>query len=128
MFRQQSTLGETLAQQPGVSSTGFAPGSSRPIIRGLGQDRIRILENGLDSGDVSSIGPDHAVAIDTLSVERIEVVRGPGSVVYGSDPFGGIIHATTPSPSPEAFRGQVQAAAGRGEVVPSAATRPTSGG
>ncbi len=85
-LRKQSSLGETLAQQPGVTATSYGQGSSRPVIRGLGQDRIRILENGLDTGDVSSIGPDHAVAIDPLAAEQIEVVRGPATVLWGPTP------------------------------------------
>ncbi len=92
LMRQQSSLGETLAQQPGVTATTYGQGSSRPIIRGLGQDRIRILENGLDTGDVSSIGPDHAVAMDPLAAEQIEVVRGPATVLWGANAIGGVVN------------------------------------
>jgi len=91
-LRKQSTLGETLAQQPGVTATTYGQGSSRPVIRGLGQDRIRILENGLDTGDVSSIGPDHAVAIDPLAAEQVEVVRGPATVLWGANAIGGVVN------------------------------------
>ena len=92
LFRQQSTLGETLAQQPGVSATTYGQGSSRPVIRGLGEDRIRILENGLDTGDVSSIGPDHAVAMDPLAAEQVEVVRGPAALLWGANAIGGVVN------------------------------------
>ena len=92
LLRKQSTLGETLAQQPGVTASTYGQGSSRPVIRGLGADRIRILENGLDTGDVSSIGPDHAVAIDPLAAERIEVVRGPAAVLWGANAIGGVVN------------------------------------
>ena len=88
----QPTLGETLAQEPGVTSTYFGPGASRPIIRGLGGDRIRVLEGGLESGDASSISADHASSIDTLNVERIEVLRGPASLRYGSSAVGGVVN------------------------------------
>jgi len=92
LLRQQSTLGETLAQQPGVSATTYGQGSSRPVIRGLGADRIRILENGLDTGDVSSIGPDHAVAMDPLAAEQVEVVRGPAALLWGANAIGGVVN------------------------------------
>lgn len=92
VLRRQSTLGETLAQQPGVNASTYGQGSSRPVIRGLGADRIRILENGLDTGDVSSIGPDHAVAMDPLAAERIEVVRGPAAVLWGANAIGGVVN------------------------------------
>jgi iron complex outermembrane receptor protein len=92
LLRKQSTLGETLAQQPGVTASTYGQGSSRPVIRGLGADRIRILENGLDTGDVSSIGPDHAVAMDPLAAERIEVVRGPAAVLWGANAIGGVVN------------------------------------
>ena len=92
LLRKQSTLGETLAQQPGVTATSYGQGASRPVIRGLGQDRVRILENGLDTGDVSSIGPDHAVAMDPLAAEQVEVVRGPATVLWGANAIGGVVN------------------------------------
>lgn len=91
-LRKGSSLGETLAQQPGVTATSYGQGASRPVIRGLGQDRVRILENGLDTGDVSSIGPDHAVAMDPLVAEQIEVVRGPATVLWGANAIGGVVN------------------------------------
>ncbi len=91
-LRKQSTLGETLAQQPGVTATTYGQGSSRPVIRGLGEDRIRILENGLDTGDVASVGPDHAVATDPLAAEQVEVVRGPATVLWGANAIGGVVN------------------------------------
>jgi len=92
MVKMQPTLGETLAEEPGVSSTGFGQGSSRPIIRGLGGERIRILEDGLESGDVSTVSVDHAIAIDPISVERVEILRGPASLRYGSTAVGGVVN------------------------------------
>jgi iron complex outermembrane receptor protein len=92
LFRQQATLGETLAQQPGISSTSFGAGASRPVIRGLGGDRVRMLEGGLGVGDASSTSPDHAVASDPASAERIEVLRGPATLLYGSSAIGGVIN------------------------------------
>jgi len=90
--RAQPSLGETLAEQPGVHSTYYGPGSSRPVIRGLQGDRVRILESGLGSGDVSATGPDHAVAVEPLQAEQIEIVRGPSTLLYGSSAIGGIVN------------------------------------
>ena len=88
----EASLGETLAEAPGVTASYNGPGSSRPIIRGLGGDRVRILEGGVGSGDVSSQGPDHAVGIEPLTAERIEVVRGPATLLYGSGAMGGVVN------------------------------------
>jgi iron complex outermembrane receptor protein len=90
--RDQASLGETLAEQPGVSSTGYAPGASRPVIRGLGGDRIRVLEDGIGSADVSDTSPDHAVSFDPLEIHQVEVVRGPATLLYGSSAVGGVVN------------------------------------
>ncbi|HYK03369.1 MAG TPA: TonB-dependent receptor [Thermoanaerobaculia bacterium] len=90
--RIRPTLGETLAQEPGVSSSSFGAGSSRPIIRGLGADRIRVLEEGVGTGDVSNISPDHAVSVDPANAEQIEIVRGPATLLYGSNAVGGVVN------------------------------------
>ncbi len=86
------SLGETLANLPGVSSTRFAPGASRPVIRGLDGDRIRILQNGTNVIDASTTSVDHAVALEPILVERIEVVRGPGTLLYGPNAVGGVVN------------------------------------
>ncbi len=88
----QPTIGETLAQEPGVSSTSFGAGASRPVIRGLGADRIRVLEEGVGTGDVSNISPDHAVSVDPGNAEQIEIVRGPATLLYGSNAVGGVVN------------------------------------
>jgi iron complex outermembrane receptor protein len=88
----QSTLGETLNNLPGVSSTYFGPNASRPIVRGLDGDRIRVLSNSGASLDVSSLSYDHAVPIDVLSTERIEVLRGPAALQYGGSAIGGVVN------------------------------------
>lgn len=85
-------LGETLESQPGVASSFFAGGASRPIIRGLGEDRIRILSNGIGVIDASSVSPDHAVAAEGLEAERIEVLRGPAALAYGGNAVGGVVN------------------------------------
>jgi iron complex outermembrane receptor protein len=88
----EASLGETLAEAPGVTASYNGPGSSRPIIRGLGGDRVRILEAGIGSGDVSSQGPDHAVGIEPLAADRIEIVRGPAALLYGGGVSGGVVN------------------------------------
>jgi len=90
--RIQPTLGETLNGQPGVSATYFGPGASRPIIRGLGDDRVRILQNGTSVLDVSNVSPDHAVASDPSNVRSVEVVRGPATLLYGPNAVGGVVN------------------------------------
>lgn len=92
LLRSKSTLGETLDGTPGVSSTYFGPNASRPVIRGLDGDRIRILNNGGASSDVSSLSYDHAVTQDPLTMERVEVLRGPGALQYGGNAVGGVVN------------------------------------
>lgn len=92
LLRSKTTLGETLDGVPGVSSTYFGPNASRPIIRGLDGDRIRILGNGGATLDASSLSYDHAVTSDPISIERIEVLRGPGALLYGGSAVGGVVN------------------------------------
>jgi iron complex outermembrane receptor protein len=88
----EMSLGDTLAKQAGVSSSYFGPGAGRPIIRGLSGDRVRVLSDGIGSGDASATSPDHAVSIDPLSAERIEIARGPATLLYGSSAIGGAVN------------------------------------
>jgi iron complex outermembrane receptor protein len=88
----RTTIGDTLAHQPGVSSTSFGPNASRPILRGFQGDRVRILTDGIGSFDVSNTSVDHAVAINPLTAERIEVLRGPAALLYGSSAIGGVVN------------------------------------
>jgi len=90
--RLAGTIGETLKLEPGLSSTSFGAGASRPIIRGQGGDRVRVLTNGVGSIDASSASPDHAVAVEPAQAERIEVVRGAALLRYGSSGSGGIVN------------------------------------
>ncbi len=92
LLRSKTTLGETLDGTAGVSSTYFGPNASRPIIRGLDGDRIRILGNGGATLDASSLSYDHAVTSDPISIERIEVLRGPGALLYGGSAVGGVVN------------------------------------
>jgi iron complex outermembrane receptor protein len=86
------SIGETLASQPGVTASSFGPTASRPILRGLSGERVRILVDGIGSLDLSASDPDHAVAINPLTAERIEVLRGPSALLFGSSAIGGVVN------------------------------------
>ncbi|HWI85967.1 MAG TPA: TonB-dependent receptor [Sphingomonas sp.] len=86
------TIADTLTHLPGVTSTSFGPSASRPILRGFQGARIRVLTDGVGSFDVSSTSVDHAVIINPLLAERIEVVRGPSALLYGSEAIGGVVN------------------------------------
>jgi iron complex outermembrane recepter protein len=92
LLKRGSTLGETLDTLPGVSQSWFGPNSSRPVIRGLDGDRVRVLNNLGASFDASSVSVDHNPAIDPLAVERIEVLRGPAALLYGGTAIGGVVN------------------------------------
>ena len=91
-LRRAGTLGDTLSGLVGVAATSFGPQASRPVIRGLDGDRIRLLDNGGASADASNLSFDHAVAVDPLVVERIEVLRGPAALLYGGNATGGVVN------------------------------------
>ncbi|MFN9746885.1 MAG: TonB-dependent receptor [Betaproteobacteria bacterium] len=91
LLRRAGTLGETLDGLPGVAGSGFGANASRPVIRGLDGDRIRLLDNGAGLVDASNLSFDHAVAVDPLVVERIEVLRGPAALLYGGNAAGGVV-------------------------------------
>ncbi len=115
-LRVQPTLGDTLNQEAGINQTWFAPGASRPIIRGLGGDRVRMLQGGLSAGDVSSTSPDHAVGVDPGTAQKIEILRGPSTLLYGSTAIGGVVNVidnTIPNVQPtESITGTVAARGG----------------
>src|SRR5262245_35693042 len=85
-------LGDALGEKPGIASTSFAPGASRPIIRGLSGFRVGITENGLSTGDVSALSDDHAIPVDPNWARQVEVVRGPATLRYGSQAIGGVVN------------------------------------
>ncbi len=86
------TIGETLQHQAGVSASSFGPSASRPILRGFQGERVRVLSDGIGSFDVSNTSVDHAVVINPLTADRIEVLRGPASLLYGSSAIGGVVN------------------------------------
>ena len=91
-----SSIAEVLEDEAGVAKRSFGPGSSRPIIRGFDGDRVLILQDGIPTGDLSSQSGDHGVSLDPGSLERLEVVRGPATLLYGSHAIGGVVNAITP--------------------------------
>lgn len=90
--RLDGTLGATVAGTPGVSVSQMGPATARPVLRGMSGDRVLILEDGMRPGDLSSTSMDHAVAIDPLTASKVEVVRGPMSLLYGSSALGGVVN------------------------------------
>lgn len=91
--RAAAQIGSVLAHLPGVSTSGFAPGASRPVLRGFDGPRVQVLTDGLGALDASSVSADHGVAIDTLNVEQIDVLHGPEVLLYAADPAGGAVNA-----------------------------------
>lgn len=93
-LRQQlgRTLAETLVNEPGLTQTTMGPAPARPVLRGLAGDRLLILEDGRTTGDLSSSSPDHALALDPMNADRIEIIRGPASILYSANTMGGVIN------------------------------------
>ena len=86
------TIAETMDYEPGVAQRTMGPAPARPVLRGLSGDRLLVLEDGERTGDLSASCADHAVAIEPMTTERIEVVRGPGTMLYGSNALGGVVN------------------------------------
>ncbi|MHA6289088.1 TonB-dependent receptor [Maricaulis sp. CAU 1757] len=86
------SLADTIAHEPGVSTSFFGPASSRPVIRGLGSDRVRVVVNGVGLIDASTNSPDHAVASEALEAESVEILRGPAAIAYGGGAIGGVVN------------------------------------
>jgi iron complex outermembrane receptor protein len=122
-LKRESTIGETLNGTPGVTSSYFGPNASRPIIRGMDGDRVRIMQNGVGALDASSLSPDHAVAIDPLIAEQIEVIRGPATVLYGAGAVGGVVNVIDHRIPKEPLNGVM----GRGETRLGGADNERSG-
>ncbi|WP_338446877.1 TonB-dependent receptor [Pelagerythrobacter marensis] len=88
----EGQVGDVLAKVPGVSATNFSPGASRPVLRGFSGERVKVLIDGIGAIDASNTSADHATAIDPLTAERIEVLRGPAVLLYGSQAIGGAVN------------------------------------
>ena len=91
--KTRAQLGDILSSLPGVSATSFSPGASRPVLRGYQGNRVAVLTDGIGNIDASNTSADHAVTIDTLTIERIEVLRGPAVLLFGGQAVGGAVNA-----------------------------------
>lgn len=112
VIRREGSLGETLADQPGVSASAFGPIASRPIIRGQGGLRVQTYQDGADTLDVAALSDDHAVGLEPMLADRIEIVRGPAALLFGSAAAAGAVNVITPRLSlsrfDSPFAGEVQ--------------------
>lgn len=90
--RRNGTIGDVLADRPGVSNASFGPGVGRPVIRGQGGPRVQILDNGIGTMDASSISADHAVSVDPQNAEQIEIIKGPATLIYGGGASAGLVN------------------------------------
>ena len=129
--QRSATLGETLANQPGIQSSHFGAGASRPIIRGMDGARVKVLNDGAVIQDASTISPDHAVVSEPMLAQQIEVLRGPSALIYGAGAIGGVVNVLDnkiPTRVPEkGYEGQVELKAGSGARDSAAAVSLTGG-
>lgn len=113
MFRAGNSIGETLVNEPGLSSTYFGPVAGRPIIRGQDGPRIAVLSSGIGTMDVADLSPDHAVPVEPLFLEQVEILRGPATLLYGSTAAGGVVNVVDGkiplAPADEPVSGKVEA-------------------
>ena len=112
--RASTSLGDVLANEPGIAKRSFGPGSSRPVIHGMDGDRVLIAQDGVRTGSLGSQSGDHGEPIDPISAERIEVLKGPGTLLYGSNAIGGVVNVISndENAAHEGFRGSVSGVAG----------------
>jgi iron complex outermembrane receptor protein len=90
-----ASLGETVAKQLGVTGSYFGPNASRPVIRGLGGERVQMLEDGAEALDVSALSSDHAVSIEGVAADQVEILKGPATLLYGNGAVGGLVNVRT---------------------------------
>ncbi len=93
--KREASLGDTLSRELGVASSSFGPAAGRPIIRGMDGPRVRVLENGIGTLDLSAVSPDHAVTVESLNASQIEILRGPATLLYGSGVSGGVVNVVS---------------------------------
>jgi iron complex outermembrane receptor protein len=116
--RRAPSIAATIAGEPGVTSRSNGPMATQPVIRGLTGDRVLVLEDGQRTGDIATTAPDHAVTIDPMSARRVEVVRGPAGLLYGSNSLGGVVNVVRDDvPTERIARVLTGAISGQGESV-----------
>ncbi|MBS0610668.1 MAG: TonB-dependent receptor [Proteobacteria bacterium] len=129
--RREATLGETLEGEPGISASHFGAGASRPVIRGMDGARVRVLSDGSELQDASTVSPDHAVTSEPLLATQIEVLRGPSALVYGAGAVGGVVNvldAKVPTAIPEkGYEGSAELRAGSAARESAGAVALTAG-
>ena len=130
--KQSTSIGETLSHEVGLSSTYFGPISSRPVIRGQYGERVGVLTNGLDTLDASALSEDHQSTVESLLARRIEIIRGPATLLYGSGTAGGLINVVdtrfAEGPQDEPIQGAVAVGADSAVGNRDAAVRASFGG
>lgn len=130
--RQSTSLGETLSGEAGVQSSAFGAAAGRPVIRGMDGPRVRVLDGGVGTSDLSTLSPDHQVTADPITAQQIEVLRGPATLLYGSGASGGVVNVVTnriPDARQEGFYGkaELRGASGTREAAGSAVLDGGSG-
>ena len=113
--KKRSGIGDTLANEAGISTTGFGAGASRPVIRGQSGPRVEVLANGISTMDASALSPDHAVTVNPLIARQIEIIKGPATLLYGSSASGGVVNVTDSrlaTEVTEGFSGALEASQG----------------
>ena len=127
-----ATLGETLEREPGITATHFGAGASRPIIRGMDGARVKVLSDGAEVQDASTISPDHAVGLEPMLSHRVEVLRGPAALLYGGGALGGVVNVLdhrVPTEVPEdGLEGSVEVRGATGARETAGAFELTTGG
>jgi iron complex outermembrane receptor protein len=127
LLQRAATLGDTLQQQPGVASSYFGPNAGRPMLRGLDGDRVRILQNGGASVDASALSYDHNVPVDSLAVERIDLLTGPAALLYGGSAQGGVVNVIDNRIPREPVAGPEGGVTGRADASWASGAREASG-
>lgn len=116
--KRAASIGDTLASETGVQSSAFGPASGRPVIRGMDGPRVRVLQNGVGTLDVSTLSPDHMVTSEAAQAEQIEILRGPASLLYGSGAIGGVVNVVSnlvPTAPKQGVSGEAELRASSGD-------------